>query len=182
VSSGDELVLAEQSPGKGPTAGADDELLADPPMGPPPGGIQGYAAGRRLRISIGVVVLVLVAGTAWTLKRWRDDARAERNAPKQPHYEVAGVAGDELGERPRQLIWSDGPARLGLSRQQPGVEEIVLPDRRLRLAPGHDVAQLRLEVKDGVTTELKVLVGDIVQLPPEAATPGSPPAPPATAP
>ncbi|MBC8069323.1 MAG: hypothetical protein IAG13_13390, partial [Deltaproteobacteria bacterium] len=154
---------------RAPTAGSDDELLADPPMGAPPGGMQGYSAGRRLRWIIGGIVLLLVGGVGWTVKRMRDAAAAERNAPKQPSYTLATDDAGELGERPRQLVWSDGPARLGLSRQQPGVQEIVLPDRRLRLAPGHDVAQLRVEVKDGVTTELKVLVGDIVQLPPEAA-------------
>ncbi len=64
------------------------------------------------------------------------------------------------------------------------MEEIVLPDRRLVLAPGHDIAQVKLEVKDGATVALKVLVGEVVQLPPlpEEAAAGSPPAPTATAP
>ena len=154
---------------RAPTSGADDELLDDPPMGAPPGGMQGYSAGRRLRWIIGGIVVVLVGGIGWTVKRTRDAALAERNAPKEPSYTLATDDASELGERPRQLVWSDGPARLGLSRQEPGVQEIVLPDRRLRLAPGHDVAQLRLEVTGGRTTELKVLVGDIVQLPPAAA-------------
>jgi len=163
-----------------PTRGSDDELLADPPAGAPPGGIQGYAAGRRLRLVLGIAVVGLVAGVGWTVKRWKDEAEAERRAPKQPSYSLAAVPDDGSDERPRRLVWNDGPARLGLSSAEPGVEEIVLPDRRLRLAPGHDVAQLRLEVRDGKTIELKVLVGDIVQLPPEAAA-APPPDPPAKA-
>ncbi len=164
-----------------PTRGSDDELLADPPAGAPPGGIQGYAAGRRLRLVLAVAVIAVVSVVGWTIKRWKDDAEAERRAPKQPSYSLATVPDDASGERPRRLVWNDGPARLGLSSAEPGVEEIVLPDRRLRLAPGHDVAQLKLEVRDGQTIELKVLVGDIVQLPPEAAA-APPPDPPAKAP
>lgn len=165
-----------------PTAGADDELLADPPAGAPPGGIQGYAAGRRLRIGIAIVVTVVVAALGWTIKRWKDEAAEAARAPKVPEYSVLQPSELAGGERPRKLVWNDGPARLGLSAAQPGVEEIVLPDRRLRLAPGHDVAQVELVVQDGVTVKLKIVAGDVVQLPPEVApeataASGSPPAP-----
>ena len=171
---------AERRGRAAPTAGADDELLADPPMGAPAGGIHGYNAGRRLRIGIAVVVIAVISALGWTIKRWKDEAEAAARAPKLPSYTLATPEGDP-GDRPRKLIWNDGPARLGLSRAEPGVEEIVLPDRRLRLAPGSDVAQLKLDVQGGKTVELKVLVGDVVQLPPEGAS-GSPPAPVPTAP
>jgi len=167
-----------------PTAGNDDELLADPPEGAPPGGIQGYVAGRRLRIGIGIAVIALLSVVGWTIKRWKDEAAEAARAPKVPSYTLPADATPDEGERPRKLVWSDGPARLGLSRAEPGIDEIVLPDRRLRLAPGHDVAQVKLEVKDGQTIALKIIAGDVVQLPPEGATalPGSPPAPSATGP
>jgi hypothetical protein len=161
-----------------PTKGGDDELLADPPMGPPPGGIQGYAAGRRLRMWIAAVVIGVLAIIAWQIKRLKDEAAEQARAPKVPSYTLPTEPAVDDGDRPRKLIWNDGPARLGLSSAEPGVEEIVLPDRRLRLAPGHDVAQVKLEVKGGKTIALKIIAGDVVQLPPE----GSHEAPPAIAP
>ena len=61
------------------------------------------------------------------------------------------------------MAWSGGKARLGLDRQPPGILAIELPDRTLRLAEGSDQAQLKLEVRDGKTVELKVLFGAIVE-------------------
>lgn len=167
-----------------PTAGADDELMPDPPAGAPPGGLDGYRAGRKVFFAIAGVMVIAVIGLGWTANRWRDAREAERRAPKLPDYALSSDV-DDL-DRPRQLVWSDGVARLGLAREQPGVQEIVLPDKRIRLAPGHDIAQIKVEVREGRTVHLAVLVGRIVELPPRApqaedAAPQSPPAAPATA-
>lgn len=162
-----------------PTTGGNDELLANPPEGGPSGGLAGYRAGRRMRIGIVIVIVVGISAIAWQVEQWRDEAKAEREAPLEPTYAIAGESDDTL-ERPTKLVWADGPARLGLSRQQPGVQEIVLPDRRIRLAPGHDIAQIKVDVQEGKTIKLAVLVGQVVQLPLEGQQ--SPPAPVATAP
>lgn len=162
-----------------PTGGQIDELLVDPPAGPRGGSIAGYRAGRWTRAAFAVVVLAVLGGGIG-LYRWiRTQAEAKRHAPVIPSYATA--QGDDLTTRPRQLVWSSGPARLGLSREPPGVEEIVLPDRRIRLADGSDHAQIKVEVVGDRTTSLKVLAGDIVQLPLEEAR-GSQPARPATGP
>jgi hypothetical protein len=125
-----------------------------------------------------------VAATAWWIVDARRTAQAEARAPKLPSYTLSPDV--DPSARTRRMVWTEGPARLGLARQEPGVEEIVLPDRRIVLAPGHDVAQLKLDVQGGKTVELKVLVGEIVQLPPEpepgSATAATPPAPAATGP
>lgn len=68
------------------------------------------------------------------------------------------------------LTWSEGKARLGLSREPPGVHTIELPDRTLTLADGVDMAQFKVVVEAGKTTALEVLSGEIVeQLKPGAA-------------
>ncbi|MCH9686995.1 MAG: hypothetical protein K0V04_36505, partial [Deltaproteobacteria bacterium] len=54
-------------------------------------------------------------------------------------------------------------ARLGMSRQDPGVRAIVLPDRIVTLAPGCDHAQIKVDVRDGKTVQLDVVVGEIRQ-------------------
>ncbi len=163
---------------RAPTSGGDDELLADPPAGPPPGGIDAYRAGFPLRIVLVALIGLALVGTVWLVKRSIEVEDAEREAPMMPSYSVSADVDDV--ERPQQLVWTDGIARLGLSRTKPGVQEIVLPDRRIRLARGHDVAQIKVEVRDGVTVGVAVLVGEVVQLP--SASPRSPPDPPATAP
>jgi hypothetical protein len=167
---------------KPPTTGGLDELLDAPPPGAPPGGLDGYRAGRWLRLGMISVIVTGVLATAWWLVDDRKQRDAADAAPTMPSYTLLPEV--DPSARARRLVWSEGPARLGLSRQEPGVEEIVLPDRRLVLAPGHDIAQVKLEVKDGATVALKVLVGEVVQLPPlpEEAAAGSPPAPTATAP
>lgn len=165
-----------------PTEGGLDELLDAPPAGAPPGGLDGYRAGRWLRFGMISVIAVGVVATAWWLKSDPKPPEDVDTAPIMPSYTLLPEVDPHA--RARRLVWSEGPARLGLSRQEPGVEEIVLPDRRLVLAPGHDIAQVKLEVKDGKTIALKVVVGDVVQLAPlpEEATAGSPPARSATAP
>jgi hypothetical protein len=160
-----------------PTTGHVDELLVDPPAVPAGGSFAGYRAGRWTRFVFGFVILAAIAGAIVTYRFVRARQDAERNAPVIPSYALA--EGENVTVRPRQLVWSSGPARLGLAREPPGVEEIVLPDRRIRLADGCDHAQIKVDVVGDRTVSLKVVVGDIVQLPLES-DPGSQPTPPAT--
>lgn len=162
-----------------PTAGQLSELMVDPPRGPHGGSIAGYRAGRWTRAAFAALVLAVIGGGVAVYRWIRARVEAERNAPVIPSYAIAD--GEDVTTRPRQLVWSSGPARLGLSREPPGVEEIVLPDRRIRLAEGSDHAQIKVEVLGDRTTSLEVLTGDIVQLPPEDVR-GSQPGPPATEP
>jgi hypothetical protein len=125
-----------------------------------------------------VVVVAAIAG-AVSFYRWLDARREEaRNAPVVPAYAV--TEGEDVAARPRQLVWSSGPARLGLAREPPGVDEIVLPDRRIRLADGCDHAQIKVDVVGDRTVSLKIVVGEIVQLPVQEGR-EPPPAPPARA-
>ena len=151
-----------------PTTGADDELLADPPESPRGGSIEGYRAGSRTRRWVfGVLVVVMIGavygGTTW-IRRVEEQRRQVT-----PSYDIDP---ETAATAPRELYWSTGIARLGLSREAPGVEAIVLPDRVLRLADGCDHAQVKVEVRDGRTVRVEVLVGEIVQQP-LTAPPGS---------
>ena len=162
-----------------PTTGHFDELLVDPPAAPAGGSLAGYRAGRWTRIVFGLVLLAAIAAAIGIYRFIRARQEAERNAPVIPSYALAD--GEDATGRPRQLVWSSGPARLGLAREPPGVEEIVLPDRRIRLANGCDHAQIKVDVVADRTVSLKVVTGDIVQLPLEQDR-ESQPAPPATEP
>jgi hypothetical protein len=148
-----------------------DELLADPPDLPTMGALTGDREGRRVRRAIylallGGVVLAVLVGRWYA--RWLEE---QSNKPPVPEYQLAEGAEDE--SRPDALVWTEGTARLGLSRQDPGVRAIVLPDRVLTLAPGCDHAQVKVRVEDGKTVALKVLVGEIQEtnLRPEPAPP-----------
>lgn len=146
------------APGDRPTAGGLDELLEEPPTGPSFGPLTGYREGSRVRRWI---YLALVAGVlaAFFVGRWYVQHLEEQRRIPSPEYQLAEGAEDE--ERPDVMVWTSGVARLGLSRQQPGVRAIVLPDRVVTLAPGCDHAQIKVDVRDGETKALKVLVGEI---------------------
>jgi hypothetical protein len=142
----------------------DDELLRDVPPHPPPSSLTGYRHGRWLRLALFgaitlVVVVAVLAGRWWA------------NEMEQRHREAAadGYVVDETGvaveNRPSELVWTHGKARLGLSRRSPGVQTIRLPDRILRLADGHENAQVKVDVAGRKTKSLVVLYGDIVQEP-----------------
>jgi hypothetical protein len=136
-----------------------DELLADPPELPMVGALTGYREGGRVRRRIFVALLVgfvIAIGVGRWYASWLEE---QKRRPPTPAYELA--TGAEAESRPDALVWTDGSARLGLSRQDPGVKAIVLPDRVLTLAPGCDHAQVKVEVRDGETVKLKVLVGEI---------------------
>jgi hypothetical protein len=148
--------------GDRPTEGALDELLEAPPEEAPVGALRADAAGARVRrriyavLAIGVVAALVASHYA---VKW---ARDRLHNPT-PAYEIA--PGTEAEVRPNAMEWSSGFARLGLSRQQPGVQEIVLPDRIIRLADGCDHAQIKVDVVDGKTVQLKVITGEIVSEP-----------------
>jgi hypothetical protein len=136
-----------------------DELLADPPDLPTIGALTGYRDGARMRRRI-IIVLLIGIVIAIAIGRWYVGWLEEQAArPPTPAYQLA--EGTEGESRPDALVWTDGTARLGLSRQDPGVKAIVLPDRVITLAPGCDHAQIKVEVRDGKTIKLKVLVGEI---------------------
>ena len=136
----------------------DDELMADPPPAHyNRGRLGGYAAGAGMRrVFIGLVVVLVTAGVL-VVSWWA------RTRPPEHPQQFQLPAGTDLDARPRTMAWSGGKARLGLDRQPPGILAIELPDRTLRLAEGSDQAQLKLEVRDGKTVELKVLFGAIVE-------------------
>lgn len=155
--------------GELPTAGGLDELLDEPPTAPAVGPLTGYRDGSRVRrrVYLGLILGVIGAGFAG---RWYVGYLKEKRRTPTPQYQLA--AGTEDEARPKVLVWSSGVARLGMSRQDPGVKAIVLPDRTLRLAKGCDHAQVKVNVVNGETVSLKVVVGEIRQVPREPAEEG----------
>lgn len=148
----------ETSSGSGP-ASRDDELLDDPPETDYHlGRIAGYRRGARVRTAVFLTLGLSVVG-ATLLGRWYAQRLENDLHRPSPTYQLAP---NETGEgRTRELVWSTGRARLGLSREPPGVEQIRLPDRIVRLAEGHDHAQIRVEVRDGKTVQIDVIAGQI---------------------
>ena len=141
-----------------PARERDDELMADPPAADyHRGRLAGYSAGARMRKILGLLTVAFVVGGVFLVAGWG------RNKPPAHPQQFQLPAGSDLEGRPRTLVWSGGKARLGLDRAPPGVLAIELPDRTLRLADGSDQAQLKLEVRDGKTVELKVLFGEVVE-------------------
>lgn len=136
----------------------DDELMTDlPPADYNRGRLGGHAAGAPMRRVFYAMVIVLVIGGVLLVSWWA------RNRPPMHPQQFQLPAGTDLDARPRTMAWSGGKARLGLDRQPPGILAIELPDRTLRLAEGSDQAQLKVEVREGKTVELKVLFGQVVE-------------------
>lgn len=139
----------------------DDELLADPPRdGYHFGRLDGYREGARSRRYLhGAIVFSLVgsvvAGYLYVRHLQESRGYAFFRLPE----------GTDFSDRSRVMEWSTGRARLGLHREPPGVDTILLPDRVLRLADGCDQAQIRVEVHDGRTTSLVFLTGEVTQEP-----------------
>jgi hypothetical protein len=149
---------AKPAPSTIPPRERDDELLTDlPPALYNRGRLGGYAEGAPMRRVFYAMVLVLAIGGV-LLVGW-----FVRNRPPVHPQQYQLPAGTELDARPRTMAWSGGKARLGLDRQPPGILAIELPDRTLRLAEDSNQAQLKVEVRDGKTVELKVLFGDVVE-------------------
>lgn len=136
----------------------DDELMADPPVGVHHlGRLGGYRQGGRMRLILaGLVVVFVIIGVglfAWFV----------RTRPAEHARQFELPPGSDLESRPRTMAWSGGKARLGLDRKPPGVLQIDLPDRSLKLADGCDQAQMKIDVTDGKTTELRVIFGEVVE-------------------
>ena len=136
----------------------DDELMDNPPVGDHHRGrLGGHQKGRRMRLIFGVVLVALIAGGVAVMVWY------VRNKPPEHSSQFELPAGSDLEGRPRVMTWTGGKARLGLDRKPPGVLEIALPDRTLRLAEGSDQAQMKIDVEDGKTVALKVIFGDVVE-------------------
>lgn len=137
-----------------------DELLSDPPRGDHHlGRFAGYEAARKVRRRM--VAVLVAAGVVSLVAYWRYTAWLEhsRNHP----YELPD--GADLADRPREMTWSGGRARLGLEREAPGIEVIHLPDRDVTLAPGCDRAQIKVDVEGDRTLALEVISGEVVETP-----------------
>ncbi len=142
-----------------PTEGGDDELLTElPPDEAGDGAFAGYARSQKVRWfvagSLGLGFIGAVYAGNWYVDYLAEQARRGI----KPDYDAppANVAADD-----RVMHWDSGAARLGLSREAPGVNLIVLPDREIRLADGYDSAQLSIRVEDGRTVKLRVLTGRV---------------------
>lgn len=160
-----------------PTAGADDELLSEIPESDFHGSLRAYADGSKVRRFVwgGLIVGCIGAGFAghWYIGYLQEQQRRGVD----PGYVVDA---EHAATAVRELQWEEGPARFALAAKAPGINKIVLPDREITLADGHDSAQIKLNVQGGRTVMLKVLVGRIKNTKTEVAPP--PPTPPATAP
>jgi hypothetical protein len=144
--------------GEVPTEGSLDELLPDPPEGVP-SSLEAYRAGTKVRRWVFGTLIVGIIGAGFVGKWYVD--HLEQNRRVRPIYHLSGSPEG----RTRSLEWNAGQARLGLARQPPGVNEIILPDRILRLADGYEQAQIRVVVEDGETVKLDVLIGKIEEHP-----------------
>lgn len=142
-----------------PTHGGHDELLANPPDDAVRGGaFAGYVRSRRVRWFVAGALGLGFVGAVYAGNWYTDYLRKQARRGIKPEYDdpPANVAAED-----RIMHWDSGAARLGLSREPPGVNLIVLPDREIRLAEGYDSAQLSVRVEDGRTVKLRILTGRI---------------------
>jgi hypothetical protein len=137
-----------------------DELLDDPPRGDHHlGRFAGYQAARKVRRRMVIVLLAGIAAAVIAYVQYTRWLQYER------HHPYALPEGVDASDRPREMTWTGGKARLGLSAEPPGLEVIHLPDRDIRLAEGCERAQLKLDVQDGKTVAIEVVSGEIVEEP-----------------
>jgi hypothetical protein len=142
-----------------PTEGGVDELLADPPDDDASeGAFAGYVRSRRVRWFVGGTLAVGLVAAVWGGSWYEDYLRAKARRGMKPEYADPPAA---VSAEDRVMHWDSGAARLGLSKDPPGVNLIVLPDRELRLAEGYESAQISVRVEEGRTVKLRVLTGRI---------------------
>lgn len=142
-----------------PTRGADDELLSDPPDDDASeGAFAGYVRSRKVRWFVGGTLAVGFIAAIWGGRWYEDHLRQKARRGMKPDYPDPPAA---VSAEDRVMHWDSGAARLGLSKDPPGVNLIVLPDREIRLAEGYESAQLSVRVEDGRTVKLRVLTGRI---------------------
>lgn len=141
-----------------PTAGGDDELLDVVPEVDQAGAFAGYARTRKVRWFVGSALALGTVAALWGGNWYADYLREQARRGIKPEYDAPPT---DVSPEDRVMHWDSGPARLGLSREPPGVNLIVLPDRELRLAEGYDSAQLSVRVQDGRTVKLRVLTGRV---------------------
>lgn len=147
------------SPRPSPTEGGDDELLAEVPDGSGvEGAFAGYAWSRKVRWFVGSALALGTVAALWGGYWYTDYLREQARRGIKPEYDAPPT---DVSPQDRVMHWDSGAARLGLSREPPGVNLIVLPDREIRLAEDYDSAQLSVRVEDGRTVKLRVLTGRI---------------------
>ncbi|HGG56506.1 MAG TPA: hypothetical protein ENK31_01785 [Nannocystis exedens] len=131
------------------------------------GRFAGYEAGTGARRFI--LIALVLASIGAVVAGYMYITYLHNN--RTPVHAVPLPEGTDISKRPRTMTWSSGKARLGLTREPPGLLEIELPDRLIRLAEGCDSAQVRLNVENGKTIEMIVLFGEVDELPRPTATP-----------
>ncbi|MEE9383669.1 MAG: hypothetical protein V3V08_09675 [Nannocystaceae bacterium] len=137
----------------------DDELLHDPPLGEHHlGRFAGYRAARTARRNILVAFALSCVVAVVAYGRYTAYLTHKRIHPWELPPQSA------LADRPRVLYWSEGSARLGISRDPPSAQVIQLPDREIRLADGCDHAQVKIRVEQGRTVHIETIVGKTVQV------------------
>lgn len=134
-----------------------DELLDEAPETDHHlGRFAGYRSADKVRRRIAIVMVLAGLSAVVAYRQYVAWQEYERFHP----FELTEEAKRE--GRPREMHWSGGRARLGLSREAPGVQVIHLPDRRIELAPGSERAQFNVETVEG-RRRVVLLTGDIVQ-------------------
>ena len=148
--------------GEGPQ-GDLDQLLDTPPRGDHHlGRFAGYRDGAGIRR--GIAVFFVLCGIAMVVAFLaHQDELKTRYA--QEEYERLHPwqlpEGTDTRGRSRDFHWSSGTMRIPLSREAPGIERVILPDKVIWLADDADHAQIKVEVVDGKTQGIKILSGDV---------------------
>lgn len=123
------------------------------------GAFAGWRRGQRLTHTVyAAFVLAIMGGVIGGVVYYK--MRRAARMPATPVYTSPPPA------QPARLSWTEGVARLGLTRRY--VEAIDLPDRTLVLADDCDHAQVVVEVQDGETLRVQVKAGSVQELPRQA--------------
>jgi hypothetical protein len=135
-----------------------DELLAElPTTDHHLGAFSGWRSTRKIRWFLGSFGFIVVTISAVVMVRHTLEMRNERLHP-MPELEATVAPGES-----REATYSEGAFRIGISREEPYINLVHLPDRDITLARFSEKAQFKVEVRDGKTIALEVLTGDIVE-------------------